>query len=157
VALVEEEHGTAALLVRGGLEALLQAADEHRVEARGLGAARDGDLAAAGRSRAIRSGPGLGRPARPGSAWAPGSAQPPAIGPPSWSANCATASCATTAWPAAGPLVTAAVLVGELHDSGLARPAFAVGERARDVVGKRGGLGREVAPATAFMPLIALV
>lgn len=46
VALVEQEHGPAALLVRGGREPLLQAADEHRVGAGGLGAARDRDLAA---------------------------------------------------------------------------------------------------------------
>lgn len=32
--LVEQEHGAAPLLVRGGLEALLQAADEHRVRSR---------------------------------------------------------------------------------------------------------------------------
>jgi hypothetical protein len=46
VALVEHKHGPSTLVVRGGLEALLQATDEHRVGAGGRGAARDGDLAA---------------------------------------------------------------------------------------------------------------
>jgi len=46
VAFVEQEHGPAALLVRGGLETLLQAADEHGIGAGGWSAARDGDLAA---------------------------------------------------------------------------------------------------------------
>jgi len=46
VTLVEEEHGSSALVVRSALEALLQATDEHRVGAGGLSAAGDGDLAA---------------------------------------------------------------------------------------------------------------